>query len=86
MHSIDRAWLTVRRKQLFTSDRTCNNIANQRVTFRQVSCEVHLLPLVTLLYAESWEAEVRTYSVSSDEINLSMVWLNVDIIRMLFFP
>ena len=49
VHSENRSIFTATREEFFTADRTCNNVANKRVSFRQICGEVHFLPLISFL-------------------------------------
>ena len=59
MHPIDWSIIfALAREEFFAPDSTSHNIADKRVSFWEISGEVHLLPLVLFLDAEAWETEV----------------------------
>jgi len=60
------------REQLGASDGTRNNVADEGVSLRQVSGKVHLLPFVLFLDSEAWKTEIRSNSVRSHEVDLSI--------------
>ena len=84
VHPVNRAWLAVSWKQFFTSHSTCHDITNQWIALRKVSCEIHLFPLVSLLYSQSWESEVGSNRVGSYEVHLAVMRFDVDIVWVLF--
>lgn len=84
MHSEDRTFFGLAGEKLFTSHCTCYNIANEWISFRQISRKVHLFPFIALFNAEAGETKVTTDCVGADEVDLSICRLNVDIFRMLF--
>jgi len=44
MHTVDWSRLRAVWEELLTSDCTSNNVADQRVTLRQIRREIHFLP------------------------------------------
>ena len=59
MHPIDWSIIfALAREEFFAPDSTSHNIADKRVSFWEISGEVHLLPLVLLLDAEARKTEV----------------------------
>lgn len=50
MHSVDGTIIIASREELFTFYGTGHDVANQRIAFRQVCSEVHLLPFEPLTY------------------------------------
>lgn len=69
VHSVDGARLASMCEELLTTHSTCNDVADHRVTLRQVRGEVHFfpeivsagnLPLVLLFNSKPWKSEVRS--------------------------
>jgi len=82
MHSINWAVINTSRKVFFAFHGTSNNVANERVFLRQVSGEVHLLPLEPLPNAQPWEAKVWADRGSFNEIKKTILRINVYALRM----
>lgn len=83
VHSENRTFFGLAWEKLLTSHGTRNNIANQRITFRQISGKVHLFPFIALFNPETGETKVTPYCIGSDEVDLSISRLNVDIFGVL---
>lgn len=78
MHSKDRPCFTTLRKEFFASDSTCNNVAHEWVSFWQVCCEIHFLPLVALLNSQSWKSKVRANCVCTHKVHLAIYKKNLE--------
>lgn len=70
MHPIDGAWLATWCEKLLTPHSTCNDVADERIPFWEVSSEIHFLPFISLFYSEPRETEVGANCVGTNEINL----------------
>ena len=68
MHSINRTVVVASRKEFFTLDSTCNNIAHQRIFLRQIGSKIHFLPFKTFSDAQSWKAKVRANGCTLDKV------------------
>jgi len=58
VHSIDRTRLAAWGEELFAPYSAGHNVADERVTFGQVSREIHFLPFISFLYSKSRKTKV----------------------------
>jgi hypothetical protein len=72
VHTEDGTIFTTSREKFFTADSTCYDVTHERVSFGQICCEIHLLPLISFFDPQSWKAKVGTDRVRTYEVNLSI--------------
>ena len=85
VHAVHGSWLRGVREELFTPDCTCDDVADEGISLRQVRRKIHLFPeqncgsfkavnspLVALFDAQPWKAKVRANRVCSHKVDLSV--------------